>query len=334
MVQDSVVYIRGTFDAGNQSALTNLTNVEGELYLGSAQNIHATPVGGSFTIGTAGNVNVDNAALHINGQLDNFGVLADQSGGATQFGVTGLLTNEVGATFTNNDDHVGFGSLSNQGTVINWGTINLTNQPNGITDVVAGSEFRNYGTVMAGANDGFGQLQSIEGRLLIENGRANSITPTNGTLSVASPGYFEINWSFRPGTSLQINGDLNNAGWVNNEGAFVTVTGVLTNNNRLDVFGNGLPGQNQLIVMGNLVNTGHITVDYDPTVTTPFLINSGRIDVDKQSGLIVGSGASGLGYVQYADGALEDVISGPNLHRTDIVLEGGATLDGTLNVPA
>ena len=57
-------------------------------------------------------------------------------------------------------------TLNNSGgvTVATGATLNLTGQPGGITDVVAGSGFGIAGSFTAGANSAFANLTSIEGR--------------------------------------------------------------------------------------------------------------------------------------------------------------------------
>ena len=60
-------------------------------------------------------------------------------------------------------------TLNNTGAVsVGTGaSLNLTNQPNGITDVVAGSVFSIAGSFTAGANSAFANLTSIEGKYLV-----------------------------------------------------------------------------------------------------------------------------------------------------------------------
>ena len=82
------------------------------------------------------------------------------------------------------------GSLTNNGFVsVGIGsTLNLTSQPNGITDVVAGSEFDILGTFKAGAASGVAKLNKVEGTLYLENGQSTTITPTGGLLTISSTG--------------------------------------------------------------------------------------------------------------------------------------------------
>ncbi len=334
IVKDSIFYLSGTFNAGNHSATANLTSIEGNLTMDYFEKITTTPAGGTFAVADTGAVDITNQAiLAVTGDMKNAGSLTAESSasGGYALDVSGEFTNQSNATLSVRLGKVNMGSLSNEGLVINWGNINLAHQPNGITDIVAGSEFRNYGSVTANGNDAFGHLQSIEGRLQIQNGQINNVTPTNGPLTIAAPGYLELDWIYHPGTTLQVNGDLNNAGWIKSNGGSLMVTGTLTNNNRLDMFGNGLPDQNLLTAMGMLVNNGRITVAYDPTVSTPHLVNAGSIDVDKQSAFMVGTGTSGLGYQQFADGILTEAITGQNIGGK-ITIEGSAILDGTLEV--
>src|SRR5271165_3063767 len=115
----------------------------------------------------AGTIDLDNAStLKVTGSLDNSGKIftgAFYAGGNT-LTVTGTLTNESGAWFQviEAGDVSNIGSLVNNGvvTVGRGATLNLTEQPGGITDIVAGSEFTIdlAGTFLAGANNAFYQL--------------------------------------------------------------------------------------------------------------------------------------------------------------------------------
>ncbi len=72
-------------------------------------------------------------------------------------------------------DVEGAGDIANIGALANNGyflvgpgtTVNLTNQPTGILDVVAGSTFDLAGAFNAGPNNGFYQLTSVEGTLIL-----------------------------------------------------------------------------------------------------------------------------------------------------------------------
>src|SRR4029077_3340160 len=115
-------------------------------------------------------------------------------------------------------------------TINNGATLNLTNQPNGITDVVAGSNLTVAGTFKAGANNALAKLNSIEGALALDNGQSTTATPGSGTLTVSSGGSLGLEF----GSTLSITGNLSNSGSVFNEGSgtatTLTLSGTFTNN--------------------------------------------------------------------------------------------------------
>ena len=77
-------------------------------------------------------------------------------------------------------------------------SVNLTNQPGGITDIAASSRYDVFGGFTAGAKSAFNGLQSIEGTLYLANGQTTNITPGGGTLTISSPGNFAM-WQWLDG---------------------------------------------------------------------------------------------------------------------------------------
>lgn len=341
IVQGAYLGVLGTFTAGGQNALTNLTSMEGRLSLQDHQTTNVTPIGGTLTVNSNGGLEVSGATLQVNGDLNNLGTIStgQQSGGPTALDITGTLTNNSGANTTL---YVSGTATANVGTLVNNGylnvsygqTLNLTNQPHGITDVVAGSEFQLNGTFQAGSNSGFVNLQNLEGSLVLWNAQTTNVTPGNGTLAIATTGYLELDGISRQGTTLQVNGDVNNLGWIKgNGGGSVIVTGTLNNPGRLEAFGNGIPDLNRLEVLTGLTNTGRMTLDYDASLSTPMLLNAGSILVDNQSGIVVGpvGGTPGIGYSQLAGGTLSEFITSNNIYG-QMSIDGPASLNGTLQI--
>jgi hypothetical protein len=70
-------------------------------------------------------------------------------------------------------------TLANSGVleVDEGATLNLTAQPNGVTDVLGGSQLILYGTLKAGSANGLAKLNSIEGLLVVGNGQTFTDTP-------------------------------------------------------------------------------------------------------------------------------------------------------------
>ena len=100
-------------------------------------------------------------------------------------------------------------TLNNSGgvTVATGATLNLTGQPGGITDVVAGSGFGIAGSFTAGANSAFANLTSIEGSVTL-SGQNDTIAPNGGTLTLAGSGSLYA----ESGSTVTINGAVNNSG--------------------------------------------------------------------------------------------------------------------------
>ncbi len=254
----------GTFQlAGSTNALAKLTSVEGVLYLNNGQTTSVTPNGGTLTL-AAGSQEYFNGAsgLTVNGNLTNNSTIFStgelvagggntvtvtgnftNNGSLTMYGagfgtgtadtlnVTGTLANGAGGSLTlidNSADVANVGSLSNSGTVyIGTGTtLNLTNQPNGITDVSAGSALTVNGTLNAGTANGLAKLGSIEGSLTLGNGVTTADTPGTGTLTLASGSGLTLN---NTGTTLSVTGTLNDGGDVIvNSGTTLNLTQSMT----------------------------------------------------------------------------------------------------------
>ncbi len=196
------------------------------------------------------------------------------------------------------------GTLSNSGTVhVGTGaTLNLTNQPAGITDVVAGSTFDLAGTFNAGSNNGFYQLTSVEGNLILENGQITTATPIGGTFTVGSTGYVEV----KTGSTFTITGSVNNNGIFSVNDPFpttVNITGMLTN----------LGGQVNVVGPTAFLNVGGIG-------------NGGALTLPEGSTVNLANG-----FYQLASGTLGETI-GANGFAVIAVNGGLVLLDGTLDV--
>ena len=121
-----------------------------------------------------------------------------------------------------------------------YATLNLTNQPNGITDIVAGSGFAVSGAVnnvMTGTS-AFANLTSIEGYLNLgispQFGYFNptTITPIGGTLSISNTGNMDASF----GAGIQVNGSVDNFGSLSTS-RFSTLYGYYYGPNTLGISG-------------------------------------------------------------------------------------------------
>ena len=243
VVAGSQFDVLGTFKAGAASAVAKLASVEGTINLENGQSATITPGGGTFTVASGALFDVDRgSSVTISGNVANSGFVdTNRSNYVTPdlLTVSGSFTNNAGAQlnvgfFNNTSDTMNIGSLTNNGYVsVGIGSaLNLTSQPNGITDVMAGTEFDILGTFKAGAASAVAKLASVEGTLYLENGQSATITPGGGTLTVANTGLFDVD----RGANVTIAGNVNNSGqFLTNRANCVTpdtltVTGAVTNN--------------------------------------------------------------------------------------------------------
>lgn len=168
-------------------------------------------------------------------------------------GQTGFL-NLLGSTT------VSAGTLNNSGDVYVFpgATLNLTNQPSGITDVVVGSIFLIYGNFTAGSNSAFANLNSIEGHLLLVNGQTTNITPGGGTLTLSDSGDFSVGASSTVSISGNVlnNGILATSYFAVGPNDTLNISGTLTNNGQFYVFTTGDMG-----ILGGLANSGTVGVN-------------------------------------------------------------------------
>jgi hypothetical protein len=211
----------------------------------------------------------------------------------------GLTVNHTGMLNLSSGSIFNVGTLTNKGSVtIGQGaTINLTNQPNGITDVPAGATLDVAGTLNAGAENGLAKLNSVEGNLILENGQTTTVRPTSGTLTV--PGNVTLNNS----SGLTISGNAN-AGIQLDQGSTLSVSGnysgTLSTNitnihdpNTVTVKGtftgslmlNGQDTFGDTATVGNMV--GSVYIYGGSTLNTTSLTQSGGSDINLYSTLNV-----------------------------------------------
>ena len=203
----STLKFDGGLTDGGQFNLTGATaTITGSLTLRSGSiasvsgastlTVNGNLTNNSFSFET-GSPNGGGNTLTVNGGFTNSGSLFMFGSPGDTLKVTGTLTNKAGATLdlANSGEVANIGMLSNSGSVsIGTGTtLNLTNQPNGITDVPAGSTLTVNGTLKAGTANGLAKLGSVEGTLNLGNGQTTADTPGSGTLTVASGGSLVLN---------------------------------------------------------------------------------------------------------------------------------------------
>ncbi len=154
--------------------------------------------------------------------------------------------------------------------VASGASLNLVNQPNGITDIPLGAGLILAGTfTTGGSTSALAQLGSVEGLLTLANGQTTSVTPGGGTLT--NSGTVNLQQT----TALSVAGNLTNSGAIN------------TGNGASDT------GNNSLTVSGNLTltNTGLFALDaLKDSVSVGSLTNAGGIGLNGASQTLTVSG--------------------------------------------
>jgi hypothetical protein len=114
-------------------------------------------------------------------------------------------------------------------------------------------------------------------------------------------------------------------------GNSITIGGLLTNTATGTITLNG-PGD-VLSALAGMNNSGVINVNNGSSILPPFLNNLGTINIDGTSRFVVGTPTpmGGQGYIQTANGTLNEMIAGLNSFGV-INVTGSAMLDGTLAV--
>ena len=151
----------------------------------------------------------------------------------------GTLTENTGRFAVNGSGYVAnVGALSINPTILQQSyifvgpgaTLNLTNQPSGIPDVVFHRTYEIGGTFSNGGDNPFQNLHSIEGHLDIFNGQTTNIVPSGGALSIYCNYYYSpANLGVSGGSTVNIAGDVTNDGIISIVDSTVNVNGTLFN---------------------------------------------------------------------------------------------------------
>ena len=151
-------------------------------------------------------------------------------------------------------------------------TLNLVNQPGGITDINANSGLILAGTFEAGGpgTSALAGLASVEGTLTLANGQTTTVTPSSGTFTTSSAG----NVNVQQGSTFAVTGGLNNSGLI------------LTGNGANDT------GVNSLAVSGSLTNSGDVLLGAaNDRVSAGTISNAGAIALDGANQTLTVAGA-------------------------------------------
>ena len=346
----SEIDLYGAFTAGTANALANLASVEGALYIENQKSTTVTPGGGTLTLAAGSYTDIDRGtSVTISGNVNSSGRL-DTNGangaGANLLTISGSYTNNAGAylnigNYNDTADVVDIATLSNNGriTIGVESTLNLTNQPSGITDVAAGSEIDLYGTFKAGAASALAGLGSVEGALYVANGQSTTVTAGNGSLSVAGTGLFDVDRA----SNVTVSGNLNNSGQVETNGTnsavgpnTLTVTGQLINNTGATITVGQFNDTSDSLSTGTLANSGVVNVGENATLNltaSGTSVNSGAINLTSStlrvSGAAVTLSGAGTVTLSAATGGAYSSITGadPSVSFTNAsTIEGYGTI--------
>ena len=237
---------------------------------------------------------------------------------------------------SNTTDVMNLGSLANSGnvTIGEGATLNLTGQPNGITNATAGSQLYIEGSFKAGAASGLAKLGSVEGLVAIENNQSTTITPASGTLTVSNTGVFDVEHS----SNVTISGAVSNSGEFETNrfnlggGDTVTVTGALTNSASGVVLVGNNNNTTDVLNVGTLANGGAFTVGEGATLdltSSGTSTNSTAINLESATMKISGASATlnGAGTVTLsaANGGSSSSITGAS---PSVSFTNGNTIQG------
>ena len=276
VVSGSELDVYGTLKAGSANGLAKLGSVEGSLYIANGQTFTDTP--GSGTLTNSGTLDLElDSNVTVSGNLTNSGALytnvrnQEVSGHPNTLTVTGTFTNNSGATthigyFGDTTDVMNVPTLVNNGflEVDNGATLNLTSQPNGVTDVVTGSELDVYGTLKAGSANGLAKLGSVEGTLVVANGQTFTDTPGSGTLTNSGTLDLELRQQRnRIRKSHQLRALYTNIRnqEVSGHPNTLTVTGTFTNNSGATTHIGYFGDTTDVMNVPTLVNNGFLEID-------------------------------------------------------------------------
>jgi hypothetical protein len=363
IVAGSQLFDYGTIKAASANGLAKLGSIEGLLVVGTGQTFTDTPGSGTLTISNTGELDLENfdvtggvgTNMTVSGNLTNSGQLytnvqnRTQSGGPNTLTVTGTFTNSSGATthigyFGDTSDVMNVATLVNNGIleIDNGATLNLTAQPNGITDIVAGSQLFDYGTIKAGSANGLAKLGSIEGLLVVGTGQTFTDTPGSGTLTISSSGEMDpenFDVTGGVGTNMTVSGNLTNSGqlYTNVQNRTqsggpntLTVTGTFTNSSGATTHIGFFGDTTDVMNVATLANSGVLEVDEGATLNLTAQPN-GVTDVLGGSQLILygtlnAGSANGLAKLNSIEGIL---VVGNGQTFMDTPASGTMTISGT-----
>lgn len=256
-------------DIGTLNGLGLINHFTGGSLVLAGQTVNITPAFNSGTLNIGGSLELDGTSLTVNGNITNSGDVFNQGNGAflsskttDSLNVSGTFTNSGVFQFSGSGSTVNVGHLANTGqlSILESASLNLTDQPGGITDVPFASQVTIEGAFTAGSISALSDLQSVEGFPDDANGQSVTDTPGSGTLTIGPVS--GINGSVELGQTWTVNGNVDNHGFLSTTGQ-LTVTGGFNNET-----GAQYAVGNVTTIDGTLTNSGTINVGAGGTLNS------------------------------------------------------------------
>ncbi len=179
--------------------------------------------------------------------------------------------------------------------IASGGSLNLADQPDGITDIPEGAGLSVEGSFTTGSNSALANLGSIEGALTLDNGQTTSVTPGSGTLTVSSTGSLNV---ASASTALAVTGNLSNAGTVTaGSGGAISASG-----NYAQSAGTTTVAAGGTLIAGTYSQSAGTTDVNGTLISATVTINGGTLE---GSGTIEGTAMGGSAAVTLTDATLE-----------------------------
>jgi hypothetical protein len=258
---DANYIVQGTFTAQGNSALANLTTVEGALSLYNGQNTNITPLGGTLTLngssGFGGSIWIaDGTTVHLNGNFDAVSgavsVGYPKESGSDSLYITGNLTLNPSAFLQigGNNGLVSVGSL----TVMNGGGLG------GFVGLAQGETLRVSGDIINSGCIGYCDVLSTGGNTYYVGGTFNNTS--TGNVSILANDQINANALINSGfIALAADARINAGSLTLNPGSWLSI---------------GITGPNDfamILTTGSVALNGELFVNvagYDPPAGQAF----------------------------------------------------------------
>ena len=268
-------------------------------------------------------------SLAVGGAINGHTSELTDGGVAQTLSITnGLSVGQQGILdFTGIGSSITAATVSNNGSVTigHGATLNLTGQPLGVTNVLAGASWTIGGNFEVGgvANTGFANLSSVSGSVTFANGASQTI---GNSLTNNAGGFVDV----ENGSTLSVNGNVTNAGQIYTSfsgpgGNTFNVTGTLNNTNFI-----GMENTDHATIGGAVTNSGSFQLTGGAAATfTSTLMNTGTVDLENASTLKITGTADNFGTLSTS----ANLGTGGNTVTVSGLLTNEASGNVTLNGP-